>query len=171
MKSLDCYHWENACKETKNYKTSIASVWHPVYLQKPHLDQICLFHATVTSNFPLSWGVNNNEVWNEQLLLLAWAAVHTVPYRLLSFNSSPSLHQEIAALGEALGRHPKSTSPPLWMTVDVFTGCWVKSGGEAGESASICFAWWRGNNGASAKMSSASPTITQVIFHHYNASL
>lgn len=69
-------------------------------------------------------------------------AYSTVPYLLLSFSSSPPLHQEIVALGEAWGRHSKTTSPPLWITVDFFTGRRVKSGGEAEEQTcvkAICF--------------------------------
>lgn len=97
--------------------------------------------------------------------LVAWAAVHTIPYLLLSFRSSPPLHQEIVALGEAWGRHSKTTSPPLWMTVDFFTGRRVKSGGEAEEQThvkAICLTLWRGNSCSS----SASPAITEIIFHH-----
>lgn len=100
---------------------------------------------------------------------VAWAAVHTVPYLLPSFRSSPPLHQEIVALGEAWGRHSKTTSPPLWITVDFFTGRRVKSGGEAEEQTrvkAICLALWRGNSCASAEMSSASPAITEIIFRH-----
>lgn len=94
--------------------------------------------------------------------------MHTIPYLLLSFRTSPPLHQEIVALGEAWGRHSKSTSPPLWITVDFFTARRVKSGGEAEEQThvkAICLALWRGNSCASAKMSNASPAITAIIFH------
>lgn len=63
-------------------------------------------------------------------------------YLLPVLRSSPPLHQEMVALGEALGRHSNTTSPPLWITVDFFTGRWVKSGGEAEEEThieAICF--------------------------------
>lgn len=78
------------------------------------------------------------------------------------------------ALGEAWGRHSKTTSPPLWMTVDFFTGRQVKSGGEAEEQKhvkSICLALWMSNNCSSAKMSSASPAITEIIIHHQDGLL
>lgn len=99
---------------------------------------------------------------------VAWAAMHTIPYLLLSFRGSPSFHHEIVALGEAWGRHSKTTSPPLWITVDFFTGRRVKSGGEAEEQTrvkAICLALWRGNSCASAEMSSASLAIREIIFH------
>lgn len=94
-------------------------------------------------------------------------AYSTIAYLLLSFRSSPPLNQEIVALGEACGRHSKTTSPPLWITVDFFTGRRVKSGGDAEEQTrvkAICLALWRGNSCASAKMSSASEAITEIIF-------
>lgn len=74
-------------------------------------------------------------------------AYSTIAYLLLSFRSSPPLNQETVALGEACGRHSKTTSPPLWITVDFFTGRRVKSGGEAEEQThvkAICLALWTG---------------------------
>lgn len=67
----------------------------------------------------------------------------TLTYLLLLLRSLPPLHHEIVALGEALGRHSNSTSLPLWITVDFFTGRWVKSGGKAEEEThveTICLA-------------------------------
>lgn len=58
------------------------------------------------------------------------------------------------ALGEALGRHSNTTSPPLWITVDFFTGRWVKSGGEAEKDTHVEVigpGLWSGNSSASAK--------------------
>lgn len=55
------------------------------------------------------------------------------------------------------------------MTVDFFTGRQVKSGGEAEEQTHvkpICLALCLDNNCSSAKMSSASPAIMEIIFHH-----
>lgn len=98
---------------------------------------------------------------------LSSRAYSTIAYLVLSFRSSPPLNQEIAALGEACGRHSKTTSPPLWITVDFFTGRRVKSGGEAEEQScvkAICLALWRCNSCASAKMSKASQAITWIIF-------
>lgn len=85
---------------------------------------------------------------------VARAVVHTIAYLLPSFRGSPPLHQEIVALGEAWGRHSKTISPPLWITVDFFTGRRVKSGGEAEEQTrvkAICLALWRSNSCASAE--------------------
>lgn len=73
---------------------------------------------------------------------------------LLSIRSSPSRHQEIVALGEAWGRHSRTTSPPLWMTMDFFTGRRVKSGGEAEEQTrvkAICLPLRKSNSCASAE--------------------
>jgi len=93
----------------------------------------------------------------------------SAPYLSLLLRGSPPLHQETEALGEALGRHSNTTSPPLWITVDFFTGRWVKSGGEAEEETrveAICLALWRRNSCAPAKMSSAPPAITEIRFNH-----
>lgn len=103
------------------------------------------------------------------------AAVRTVPYLLLSFRGSPPFHQEIVALGEAWGRHSKTTSPPLCITVDFFTGRRVKSGGEAEEQSrvkAICLALLGGCNSCTlAEMSSASPAITEILFCHQSGLL
>lgn len=65
------------------------------------------------------------------------AELRAVAYLLPSFRSCPPLHQEIAALGEAWGRHSRATSPPRWITVDFFTGRRPKSGGEAAEQSGV----------------------------------
>lgn len=75
-------------------------------------------------------------------------------YLSVSISSSPPLHQEVAALGEAWGRHSRTASPPLWTTVDFFTGRRVKSGGEAEEqirAESVCLRVRRSNSCASAE--------------------
>lgn len=75
-------------------------------------------------------------------------------YLSVSISSSPPLHQEVAALGEAWGRHSRTASPPLWTTVDFFTGRGVKSGGEAEEqirAESVCLRVRRSNSCASAE--------------------
>lgn len=64
-----------------------------------------------------------------------WPAMEASAYLSASISSSPPLHQEIAALGEARGRHSRTASPPLWTTVDFFTGRRAKSGGEAEEQS------------------------------------
>lgn len=98
---------------------------------------------------------------------MSGGAYRTIPYLLLSFSSSPPLHQVIVALGEAWGRHSKTTSPPRWITVAFFTGRRVKSGGEAEEQTRvkvIMLMSWTGTSCASAKMSSAPLAITKIIF-------
>lgn len=87
----------------------------------------------------------------------AWPA--TSAYLSASISSFPPLHQEIAALGEARGRHSRTASPPRWTTVDFFTGRRAKSGGEAEEQrgATAVHRW---------KMSSASQVIMGTVFHH-----
>lgn len=121
------------------------------------------------SKVPLSQGINNNRYW-KLMPSVGCAAVLIIPYLSLSFRCiPPSLHQEIVALGEAWGRHSNTTSPPLWITVDFFTGRRVKSGGEAEEETrvdAVCLALSRCNSCASAKMSRASPAITEIICHH-----
>lgn len=73
----------------------------------------------------------------------------TNPYLLESISSSPPLHQEVVALGEACGRHSRTASPPLWITVDFFTGRRVKSGGEAEEEIGVeAVGLWRSNSSA-----------------------
>lgn len=64
-------------------------------------------------------------------------AARCAPYLSLSFSASPPLHQETVALGEAWGRHSNAASPPLWITVDVFTGRRAKFGGDAVEETRV----------------------------------
>lgn len=67
--------------------------------------------------------------------LAAWPVLQTSAYLSASISSTPPFHQEIAAMGEARGRHSRTASPPRWTTVDFFTGRRVKSGGEAEEQS------------------------------------
>lgn len=87
-------------------------------------------------------------------MLAAWLLTQTNTYLSVFISSSPPLHQEVVALGEAWGRHSRTASPPRWITVAFFTGRRVKWGGEAEEQIcveAVCLCVWGSNGCASAE--------------------